>query len=116
MMNLNLLRRLSSSIRYDDALAALHYKNFARKEPYDTGLIELFMKTKEDQPKAELVQELVAANKLMRKEWNHLVDTNQKIIGVKNFASTTNLIGIEKYELYTTRHLGSANLIYDYIG
>ena len=58
---------------------------------------------------------LIEKNKKMKKDWNHLVDTNQKIIGNERWNKTKNLISIEKYELYTTRHEGSAQDIYDYI-
>ena len=43
------------------------------------------------------------------------MDTNLKIVGEEKFDSLTNLIGIARIELYTTLHLGSALLVYDFI-
>lgn len=51
---------MSASVIYDDTLEALHFKNFARKETYDKNLIELFHKMNDSNPRAELVQDLVA--------------------------------------------------------
>ena len=51
---------MSAAVMYDDTLEALHYKNFTRKETYDKNLIELLHKMKEPNPKAELVQDMVA--------------------------------------------------------
>jgi len=51
----------------------------------------------------------------MKKEYNHVVDTNHKVIGKENFAKTTNLLKLAKFELYTTRHLISGNLIYNFV-
>ena len=62
------------------------------------------------------MQDLVAKNKTLKNEFNHLVDTNQKIIGNENFKKVTNVFSIAKYEVYTTLHALSAQDIYDYIG
>lgn len=43
------------------------------------------------------------------------MDTNIKIVGEEKFASLTNLISLARVELYTTLHLGSAIMIYDFI-
>ena len=34
---------------------------------------------KEEDPKAELIKQIVAANKAMNKKYNHLVDTNLRL-------------------------------------
>ena len=52
----------------------------------------------------------------MRKHWNPLVDTNERIIGVENFKNVRNVFKTAKYEVYTTRHALSAADIYDFIG
>ena len=69
---------------------------------------------KETSPRAELVQECAALNKIFNSKYNHLVDTNEKILG-QNFSKVTNLLKSQKIELYTTRHLVSAVVIYDFI-
>ena len=74
--NLRAIKRMGGKVLHDDTLAALHYRNAIRKDLYDTGVIELFAKAEEAAPRAQLVQNLVAKNKLLRKDWNHLVDTN----------------------------------------
>ena len=71
-----MIKKLGGNVLHDDTLAALHYKNAARKDLYDTGVIELFAKAEEAAPSSALVQCLVAQNKVLRKDWNHLVDTN----------------------------------------
>ena len=42
MRSLKVTKQLGGNVLHDDALAAVSYKNAARKDPYDTGLIDLF--------------------------------------------------------------------------
>lgn len=73
---LKVIKQLGGNTLHDDELEALHYRNASRKDAYDTSVIELFAKAEEAVPKAALVQSLVAQNKVLRKDWNHLVDTS----------------------------------------
>lgn len=43
------------------------------------------------------------------------MDTNLNIIGKENFDKMTNLVSSQPIELYTTKHLGSAMLIYEFM-
>ena len=37
------------------------------------------------------------------------------ILGTENFSKVTNLLPSAKVELYTTNHLGSSHIIYDFL-
>lgn len=115
-IRLRTMRAFGGKILYSDKLECIHYKNSTRKNQYDMSIIELIeVEMKKETPAAELVQKLVELNKEMKKEYNHVVDTNHKVIGKENFAKTTNLLKLAKFELYTTRHLISGNLIYNFV-
>ena len=63
-------------------------------------------------PKIELVQEMIAANKKLNRKYNHLVDTNFKVLGeAKLMEAHQNDDSAPRIELYTTLHWGSMKII-----
>jgi len=109
------MKRLGVGVMHDDTLEAIHQKNPHKKEQYDIDFIELRELMKDKNPRAELVQELIVENKKLIEKYNHLVDTNQKIIGEENFKKVNNLIKSQPIELYTTKHVGSQHVIFDFL-
>ncbi len=66
-------------------------------------------------PRAELVVELIAENKALRKKYNHVVDTNLKVMGDELTKKLAENDQPPEILLYTTTHLGSALQIHDFI-
>ena len=100
----------------DDTLEAVHNKHI-RKNKFDREFAALLEMMKEKEPKAELVKEMAAKHKNLKKTYNHMVDTNVKIIGTqKDEANKLFEMGADvPVELYTTAHMGSAIVINDFI-
>lgn len=70
----------------------------------------------EKNPRADLVQELAAKNKVLKNKYNHLVDTNIKVLGKEVVDNQAALKDEEpEIEIYTTMHLGSVKIIHDFL-
>ena len=73
------------------------------------------MLLKEPVPKADLVKKLKEKNKTLQKEYNHLVDTNVKVLGNEYFARKVQEGYDVPIEIYSTAHSRSTKLIYEMI-
>jgi len=70
---------------------------------------------KEKNPKAELVRDLVEKNKEFSKKYNHVVDTNVKMLGEEYFTKKINE-GLDiPVEIYSTAHTRSCKILYSLI-
>ena len=66
--------------------------------------------------KIELIKEMIGFQKELKKKYNHLVDTNHKILGPEKLEKIAGQ-GIQMpVELVTTLHIGSASIICAGIG
>lgn len=66
---------------FDDTLEAITSKNL-KHQPHEVDLNKLLHEMQGRQSKIELVQEILEKNKKLNTRFNHLVDTNAKLIGV----------------------------------
>lgn len=70
---------------------------------------------KEANPRAELVKDLKEENKDMMKKYNHLVDTNVKMLGDDYFVQKIKDGYDIPVEIYSTSHSRSCKIIYAFI-
>ena len=88
-----------------------------KKDKYELEIMQIkneFMKEKN--PSAEMVRDLIKENKALTTKFNHIVDTNVKMLGEEYFTQKI----AEGYdipvEIYSTAHTRSCKRIYKLIG
>ena len=112
---LTVFKKFSTTIMNDDTLEAIHNKNVANKykSTYNRELEMLLRDMEKKKPRAEMMQELIVKNKSLKYKYNHLVDTNLKI--VPSMSKSTIIADDDDVFLYTTKHRRSAICIYELI-
>ena len=87
-----------------------------KKNPYEMEIAQIKEEyLKEKKPKAQLVRLLKTRTNEMQGKYNHLVDTNVKILGEDYFARKLQQ-GFEcPIEIYSTAHSRSTKIIYKLI-
>lgn len=81
--NLGVLRMTGSNVLYADTLEAINNRFAGKKQVYDKEMAELFCEVDNKNPKAELVREITAKNKILRQIYNDKVDTWPNVLDKK---------------------------------
>lgn len=84
-----------------------------KKSAYDLEISQISEKlVKEKNPRSEMVRELIDKNRKLTHKYNHIVDTNLKMIGEdyfqKKIAEGTDI----PIEIYSTAHSHATKIIY----
>ena len=87
-----------------------------KKNPYEMEIAQIKEEyMKEKHPKAQLVRLLKGKTSKMQDKYNHLVDTNIKILGEEYFARKLQQGYEFPIEIYSTAHSRSTKIIYAFI-
>ena len=72
---LKVVKMLGADALNDDTLEAIHNKN-TKQNQFDKDIKALIEMMNSKNPRADLVQDLAAKNKVLKNKYNHIVDTN----------------------------------------
>ena len=79
--SLRVFKRFGAKTLHDDTLEAIHSTNVTNTQNrFTVEFAQLLCEMRKANPRADLVRELAEKNKILKSKFNHLVDTNIKIM------------------------------------